>query len=283
MSLTLRLKDVKYKPDQTIIKKYGCGDFQKIKVIKMKYLRTSGIECDDKKLSSVRGTVNDSKLDESIIRAKNKIFELAYCNPWDYFFTGTLDSNKYNRTDLDKYHKDLTKWLSNQGAKLNCKINYLLIPELHSDGKSWHIHGFLQGLPQSELKRFVIGDTMGKKLADKVKNGDTVYNWLAYEKKFGFCDLEPIHNHEAVSKYITKYISKDLAHSVTELNAHLYYHSRGLQTAIKIKQGSMSADVPVTYSNEYCSISWLNYDEELLQALLHSFVEIDYYHTRGGL
>lgn len=112
---------------------------------------------------------------------------------------------------------------------------------------------------------------MGKSLAEKVKNGDEVYNWLAYSKRFGFCDLEPIRNHEAVSKYITKYISKSLAHSVTELNAHLYYHSRGLQFSDKVKQGSFCGDISYTYENEYCSVAWLPYSSELLEELKKGF------------
>lgn len=273
------LKDVKYKYDQTILKVFGYGENKKIKVIKMNCLRTAGIE-DDTEVSCVRGTVNDEKLEESITRAKNKIFELAFCNPWQYFFTGTIDGNKYDRTDLNKYHKDLTQWFTDQSKKHGVKIQYLLIPELHTDGKSWHIHGFINGLPQCELKQFVIGDTMGKALAEKVKNGDIVYNWLAYQKKFGFCDLEPIRNQEAVSKYITKYINKNLATSVTELNAHLYYHSRGLQMAQIIKKGTMSANIAPTYTNDYCSVSWLDYTDELLQELKQSFIDIDYYKTR---
>lgn len=274
------LKDVKYKYNQTILKVFGYGEHKKIKVITMNCLRTAGIE-DENEYFAVRGSVNDEKLEESIIRAKNKIFELAFCNPWDYFFTGTLDPKKYDRTDLEKYHKDLTQWFRDQGKKLGCKIDFLLIPELHTDGKSWHIHGFIYGLPQSELKQFVVGDKMGKVLADKVKNGDIVYNWLAYQKKFGFCDLEPIRNAEAVSKYITKYINKNLATSVKELNAHLYYHSRGLAMAETIKKGTMSANIVPTYTNDYCSVAWLDYSEELLQELQQSFIDIDYYKTRS--
>lgn len=110
------------------------------------------------------------------------------------------------------------------------------MPEKHSDGTSWHIHGFLHGLPKEHLKQFVVGDVMGKGLAEKVKRGDVVYNWLPYAKKFGFCDLEPIKNPEAVSKYMMKYINKNLASSVKDLNAHLYYHSRGLNKAETIKK-----------------------------------------------
>ena len=276
----LPLKDVKYKYGQSILKVFGYGNNKRIKVITMNCLRTSGIE-DIFDFTGVRGTVNDSKLNENIIRAKSKIFELAFCNQWQYFFTGTLNPNKYDRTDLKKFHKDLTQWIVNQNKKLNCKIDYLFIPELHSDGNSWHIHGFINGLPQSELQQFKIGDIMGKSLAEKVKKGDIVYNWISYQKKFGFCDLEPIRNQEAISKYITKYINKNLASSVTELNAHLYYHSRGLRVAETIKKGTMLADIVPTYTNDYCSVSWLDYTDELLEELKQSFIDIDYYKTRG--
>lgn len=202
----------------------------------MNCLRTSGIEDDEHLLKTERGTSNDTKLEESILRSKEKIFELAFCNPWNYFFTGTIDGKKYDRTDLEKYHKDLTRFIRLYNKKHKLSIKFLLIPELHSDGKSWHVHGFLYGLPESHLIRFKLGDKMGKVLADKVEKGNVVFNWLDYQNKFGFCDLEPVKSHEAISKYITKYINKDLAHSVQELNAHLYYHSRGLRFADTIKK-----------------------------------------------
>lgn len=133
------------------------------------------------------------------------------------------------------------------------------------------MHGFMRGIAPSELKRFSLGDTMGKKLAEKVKRGDTVYNWLGYSKKFGFCDLEPIHNVEAVSKYISKYVTKDMANNVKDLNAQLYYHSRGLRIAEKLKVGVMTKQIVFPFENEYCSVAWLDYSPELLQELLDSF------------
>lgn len=266
------LKDTKYKYDQYVLKVFGYGENKRIKLIHMNVLRNEGVE-DENDKGKVRG-VNSEKLEESICRTRSKIFELAFCNPWSWFFTGTLDPKKYDRTDLKKFHSDLTNWLRQYNRYHGTQIKFLLIPELHSDGKSWHMHGFFYDLPQEHLTRFQIGDRMGKALAEKVKNGDEVYNWSSYQKKFGFCDLEPIRNAEAVSKYITKYISKNLATSVTELNAHMYYHSRGLQFSQTVKKGSMSTaiDIEPTYSNEYCDVYWLPYSEELLQELSEGFV-----------
>lgn len=265
------LKESKYKYDQYILKVFGCGNHKKIKLIHMNVLRNSGIE-DDEEKHSARG-INSEKLDESISRTRSKIFELAFCNPWSWFFTGTLDPKKYDRTDLKKFHSDLTNWLRQYNRYHKTKIKFLLVPELHQDGQSWHMHGFFYDLPKEHLSRFQLGDRMGKALAEKVKKGDEVYNWGAYQKKFGFCDLEPIRNAEAVSKYVTKYISKNLATSVTELNAHMYYHSRGLKFAETIKKGTMTAptDIAPTYSNDYCDVYWLPYSDELLQKLSDGF------------
>lgn len=269
--LPQKLKDRAYNYDQTLLKVFGSGENKKIKLVRINYLKTSGIELDD--IEYVRGQVNDNKINESILRSKSKIFELAFCNPWDWFFTGTINPNKQDRTDLELFHKQLTQWLRNYNRLNNLNIKFLFVPEKHKDGKSWHIHGFIYGLPVEHLKQFQVGDVMGKGLADKVQKGDIVYNWLAYFNRFGFCDLEPIRNQEAVSKYVTKYINKELANSVTELNAHTYYHSRGLKFAELKKRGTMNWDsIAPTYENDYCSVCWLDYTEELFDKLSNQFI-----------
>lgn len=265
-----RLQDREYKYDQTILKLFTNGDNKKIKLIRLNCLKTSGLEI-PKKIDLIIQK-NDTKLYESVLRSKSKIFELAYCNKWDWFFTGTLNPNKQDRTDLNLFHKQLTQWLRDYNKKYNLDIKYLFIPEKHQDNKSWHIHGFISNLPIEHLKQFQIGDIMGKGLAEKVSNGEPVFNWLAYYDRFGFCDLEPIKNHEAASKYVTKYIGKELFKSVTELNAHTYYHSRGLNFAETKKKGSMNWDnIEPTFSNDYCSVLWLDYSDNTYKSLLKLF------------
>lgn len=204
---------------------------------------------------------NEDKLEQSISRAKKKIFEYAYCNDWDYFVTMTLDPKKYDRFNLKEWHKDLTHWLRNYKRRIDNKIAYLLVPEQHEDG-AWHIHGLLHGLPITELHQFQIGDIMGKKLAKKVMKGDTVYNWPLYQKKYGFVSLEAVKCHEAVSKYVTKYITKDMARLNNELNAHLYYCSQGLQVSEVMAQHMVYTsgfDISADYDTKYCSVKW--YDD----------------------
>lgn len=267
-----KLKDKAFIPNQTILKILGYGNNKKIKITQISCLRKKGVEIDDIVFAE-RGSVNDTKMSESISRTKNKIFELSFCNPWDWFFTGTINPNKQNRTDLELFHKQLTQWLRDYNKKYKLSIKFLFVPELHSDGKSWHVHGFIYGLPVEHLKQFEVGNKMGKSLADKILKGDIVYNWQAYFERFGFCDLEPVRNQEAVSKYMTKYINKELANSVTELNAHKYYHSRGLKFAETIKKGSMNwTGIEPDYIGEYASTKTFDYDEKVLQNLLNKFI-----------
>lgn len=54
---------------------------------------------------------NDTKLANNYSRARSMILQYALCNPWDYFFTGTLDRTKYNRYQLDRYSAQLMQWI----------------------------------------------------------------------------------------------------------------------------------------------------------------------------
>lgn len=263
------IKDRKYKYNQTLIKRFSNGVDTRYKVITCKCLRTAGVEDENDKGCS-RSTEGE-KLAESLSRTRSRIYELAFCNGWEWFFTATLDPRKYVRSDLERFHSALTQWIRNYNRKYNLQIKFLLIPELHSDGVSWHMHGLLQGLPVEHLTQFQIGDKMGKKLAEKVIRGDVVYNWRPYADKFGFCDVEAIRSHEAVCKYVTKYISKSLNNSVKELNAHMYYCSRGLNRAETIKKGTMFADIAPEFENEYCAVSWID-DEQTLEEILKTFI-----------
>ena len=212
----------------------------KQKLTLMSTIRRKGFEVNNN--AELRGTVHDSKLDSSISRTRSKIFELAYCNNWKYFVTLTIDNTKYKRDDLKSYKKALSQFLRDYNKKYNIKIKYLLIPELHKDNQSWHMHGFIMGLPDSHL----------------TVNSNGYLDWKAYRNKFGYISLGKIKNHEAVSKYCTKYITKDLAKSVNELNANMYYCSQGLNRAKEIKRGYLNPDATISwdYENDYVHVRW---------------------------
>lgn len=64
---------------------------------------------------------NEEKLENSLSRSRNKVFEYAYCNDWEYFVTMTLDKTKYDRYDLGFKEK---------------KSHFPLVAEITS-GKNW--------------------------------------------------------------------------------------------------------------------------------------------------
>ncbi len=206
---------------------------------------------------------NDEKLDNNISRTKSKIYEYALCNDFQYFVTLTLDGKKIERNNVDNYIKKLGQYIRDVRKHTGQKIEYILIPEKHADGINWHMHGLVKGL--WDLRKYELSEGIPKKMKDKIKkyreeNLD-LYEWVGYSKKFGFNCIEPIRNKEACSRYITKYISKNLDNDmgVTEKNKKKYYCSRGLKTAKNIKKGVIPIEnITYDFTNEYCKIKWLD-------------------------
>ena len=173
---------------------------------------------------------NDEKLPENIRRAKSKVFELALCNEFTHFCTLTFSQDKVlDRYDLEGCMKSFCKWLNNyNNRKTSAAVRYLLIPEPHKDG-AWHLHGLVSGIPEADLRQFQLDEHLPDHIRKELSKGHQVFQWMPYDKKFGYCTLSPIRSTDAVSKYITKYVTKELGSSVKELNAHLYYRSQGLK------------------------------------------------------
>ena len=153
-----RFKEQPILYNQPFLKQYVSSEgLVKYKLTVMKAVKNKNVDADS---FSCSVHVNDEKLDNNLQRSRSTIFELAFCNSWDYFFTGTLDKNKCSRDDLTKFRSKFNDLIYRLSKKYTCNIKYLLIPELHSDGKSWHFHGFVSGLPTDRIYQFKIGDKM---------------------------------------------------------------------------------------------------------------------------
>ncbi len=127
-------------------------------------------------------------------RAKDKIFDIAFMNNFQYFATLTLDGSKVDsRTDVKYLREKLTNFLDNLVKRYDVK--YLLLPEYHKDG-AIHFHGLFSGNLKLVESGFYTSDHR------------IIYNWSQW--KYGFSTVIPIvGNNEHLSKYITKYITKD--------------------------------------------------------------------------
>lgn len=174
---------------------------------------------------------HDTKLDSSVSRARRVVLELGLCNPWKYFCTFTLDQTKYDRTNLKKWHKDFLQWLRDQRKKYpELKFDFLLVPELHDDKTTWHMHGLFSDITPL-LVSFRDLHAAGVRVPLKLVNSNYL-NWTSYQKKFGFCSFGLIRDPVACGFYITKYINKSLGECLVPVGSSLYYPSRGLNRSV---------------------------------------------------
>lgn len=208
---------------------------------------------------------NEEKLPENIRRAKSKVFELALCNGFTHFCTLTFSQEKVkDRYDLESCMKSFSKWLNNYNyRKADASVQYLLIPEPHQDG-AWHLHGLVSGIPEVDLRQFKLDEHLPDHIRKELTKGHQVLQWTVYDKKFGYCTLSPIRSTDAVSKYITKYVTKELGSSVKELNAHLYYRSQGLKQKELIYSAPDCVLPDPDYEGTYSKIKNATTPEQLL-------------------
>ena len=206
---------VKFYPDDMTCKVI-CWD-------KPKYLPNGYEEVSKKKKKSPKNGLNEetstnaekNKAD-SVKRAKDKIFEIALANNWDYMVTLTLDGDKIDRYSSEEVLKVISKWLDNKVQRNN--LRYLIVPEYHKD-KAIHFHGLMSG--DVKIKHSGTYKIPGKKAPVKINtltrrkldknspNIKDVFNVVGFP--YGFSTAVKIEgNSERVAMYMTKYIVKDL-------------------------------------------------------------------------
>ena len=197
----------------------------------------------------------ENKLDSNFSRARSLVLQYALCNPWDYFFTGTLDKTKMDRYDLDTFASRLMQFIRDKRKKYQAKFQVLLIPEHHDDG-AWHMHGLVYGLPEEFLSPFAPPAPL------KLIEGGFL-NWPDYMNKFGFCSLAPIRDRVATAYYVSKYVSKDLSRRSADLGKHLYFHSRPLKKAVKASDiyfPHRELDECCTHEYDFCKVGMVQTD-----------------------
>lgn len=148
---------------------------------------------------------------DSVKRAVDKIYDLAFQNEWNYFMTITIDPEQFDSKDEKEVYKRLRYWLSNQ-VKLK-GLKYLLIPEYHENG-GIHAHALINDCFKLEHSgRYLYSGKAYK--ADTLRNKGIDVNILkpvynVPEWKYGFSTARPVDGSPArLACYITKYITKD--------------------------------------------------------------------------
>lgn len=160
----------------------------------------------------------ERSLNISLKRAKAKIYDYARANVWEWFVTLTFSPEKVDRYDYAACSKKLSVWLNNMRKGAGENLKYIVVPERHKDG-AFHFHGLFAGCGALQIV-----DS-----GHVTKSGQKVYNIGRY--RFGFTTATKVDNNEAVTKYITKYTTKDLmAHTKGKKK---YWASRNLNLPVE--------------------------------------------------
>ena len=155
------------------------------------------------------------RLPEHISRARARVRELAFCNEWRYFLTVTVDSANQARDDLGALKRRWNQCLKDYSKKYGERPRYLIIPETHHDGKSWHLHGLVSDFAQGSL----------------VRNEHGYLDVPYFRSRFGWVSVSPVRDPSRTASYICKYITKDATATAAKLNGHehMFFASQGLK------------------------------------------------------
>lgn len=108
---------------------------------------------------------HEKSIESSMNRTVQNIYGITRANTWDWFITLTINPQIIDSTDYDAVTKKSSQWLKDLRKRVSPDMKYILVPELHSDGLKWHLHGLLADCPQLSFKKTSI-----------VKSGKTIYN-----------------------------------------------------------------------------------------------------------
>ena len=179
-------------------------------------------------LLSQTETDHEKNIMRCVRRAKERIFDIAFCNDWKYFITLTIDDNKLDSLDVKAVMKKLNKFLNNFQQRYG--LSYMIIPEYHQNGRV-HCHGLIN----DSLKvvdsgtRKVNGYDKPLKLSTIKAKGlmsdvtHVIYNLPQWS--YGFSTAVPVYGDGgALATYVTKYMTK----ATTKIFGKYYWSSRDL-------------------------------------------------------
>lgn len=179
----------------------------------------SGWECTEERIhkENIHKPQNkdNASRNDSVSRARTKVFDIAYMNDFTQFITFTFNGEKFARSDITTIMKTVKKTLDNWVQRYNLK--YLLLPEYHLDGNNIHCHALGSGNYQLIDSGTVTTNLYKKpiKIETAIRKGipenewHKVYNMPQW--KYGWSTAINLYGEKKnVCRYITKYITKDL-------------------------------------------------------------------------
>lgn len=172
----------------------------------------------------------------SVKRTKDKIYDYAQCNKWDYMATFTFKNGACpypypeDPGQFDQNMKVIKKWFNNIVTRyyegIEDKLKYLVIPELGGKTGRFHFHALMANCGPLDLL------PGGRDHDDR-----QIYNLKQWKK--GFSTLKPVYDNFGACNYILKYITKQVA--FVSSGRSRYLHSSGLET-VKVEKLSLSEE-----------------------------------------
>ncbi|MDD3253873.1 MAG: hypothetical protein PHV18_15120 [Lachnospiraceae bacterium] len=181
--------------------------------------RFMAFQCDNKKESDAEENALHSYF-VSFNRTKNKIYNYARANKWDWFLTFTFNPelvDSYNYDEVVFYMSDFLLTMtsfSRCGHGRNRMLKYLIVPEKHKSGR-YHLHGVFSGIDLSLWKM-----TFSEHFT---KGGLPIFNVGCFP--YGFTTATQVQNTTRCAHYISKYITKDMFDSIKNRKRYWVTHN----------------------------------------------------------
>lgn len=177
------------------------------------------------------GRTSLENLARSARRARQRLFDLAWCNPeLRWFVTLTLNADIVgDRYDIGVQSNRLRRWLDNQVRRRG--LAYIVVPEYHRDG-AIHWHGlFNDALAyvdsgtciRPEGGRPYRPGTDDERASIIDAGGHVVYNVVQW--RFGFSTAVQLYGRrESAVGYVAKYVTKAQAGGHGHIGGRWYWH-----------------------------------------------------------
>lgn len=188
----------------------------------------------------------------SLSRTKSNIKAICLSNNFDYFMTVTVNSKNADRFSLSEVQEKMKKICKKIKRKYK-DFAYIFITEKHKNG-AFHFHGFIKGIPESDLILFDVNDNIPLKIKNSILAGEIIYHYKIFDEEMGFNTFSTIRNYNACCSYILKYITKDC---IKNENNQIYFCSRGLsrgESEYFVDKNLRDIFGDDIYSNEFCQI-----------------------------
>lgn len=166
---------------------------------------------DETDTGSTGGDNMASIRDDVLKRNRERVFDIVFCNHWDWFLTVTFDPKKVESSDVSVVMKKLNTWLYNRVNRDG--LRYILVPERFKKTNGIHCHALINdALDTTYSGRIRWGkksytEESARRFGFEYTDADKIYN--VPDWGYGYSTALPItENAGKLSVYLTKYITK---------------------------------------------------------------------------